>query len=78
MAPQDAINCSGYIRTLALGLGEYMPPMEANEMVKYLAGNHSWEQLGNNDQMASKRAPQGHLAIAGTIILPEGLIEYVA
>jgi hypothetical protein len=37
-------------------LGEYMPPLEANEMVRYLAGNHSWEQLGNDDQQAAQYA----------------------
>jgi hypothetical protein len=65
MTPQNEINCSGYVRTVALDLGEYMPQMDANEMVRYLAGNHSWEQLGNNDQMASQLAAQGYLVIAG-------------
>ncbi len=65
MTPQNEINCSGYVRTVALDLGEYMPPLDANEMVKYLASNPSWEQLGNNDQMASSLAAQGYLVIAG-------------
>jgi hypothetical protein len=67
MTPENEINCSGYVRTLALDLGEYMPPLDANAMVKYLASNHSWEQPGNNDQLASQRAGQGYLVIAGTI-----------
>ncbi|WP_298263657.1 hypothetical protein [Acidocella sp.] len=65
MTPQNEINCSGYVRTVALDLGEYMPQMDANEMVRYLATNHSWEQLGNNDQMVSQFAAQGYLVIAG-------------
>jgi cell wall-associated NlpC family hydrolase len=65
MTPHNEVNCSGYVRTVALDLGEYMPQMDANEMVRYLAGNHSWEQLGNNDQMASQLAAQGYLVIAG-------------
>ena len=36
-------------------------------MVEYLAKNPSWEQLDNNDQMASQRTGQGYLVIAGTI-----------
>lgn len=51
MTPQNETKCSGYARTVALDLGEYMPPLDANEMVKYLAEDRSWEQLGNNDQL---------------------------
>lgn len=52
---------------MALDFGEYMPQMEANEMVEYLAKNSSWEQLGNNDRLASQLAAKQYLVIAGTI-----------
>ena len=67
MTPQNEINCSGFVRTVALDLGEYMPDMQANEMVKYLANNPSWEHLGNNDVLASELAAKGYLVIAGTV-----------
>jgi len=67
MTPRNQINCSGFVRDVALAVGEYMPAMQANEMVAYLAKAPSWEQLGNNDMLASQRAGQGYLVIAGTI-----------
>ena len=33
MTLQNRINSSGYVRTVALDLGEYMPPLEANERI---------------------------------------------
>jgi hypothetical protein len=71
MTPRNEVNCSGYVRTVALDLGEYMPEMQANDMVKYLSKNPSWEQLGNNDMIASEFAAKGYLVIAG-IINPHG------
>ena len=65
MTPQNEINCSGYVRTVALDLGEYMPQMDSERDGEYLAKNPSWEQLDNNGQMASQLR-QGYLVIAGT------------
>lgn len=67
MTSSNQVNCSGYVRDVAHNLGEYMPQMDANEIVKYLADQPSWEKLGNNDKLASERAEQGYFVIAGTI-----------
>ncbi len=63
--PRNQVNCSAYVRDVALSIGEYMPDLDANQMIDYMKSNPSWHDLGNNDVAASKMAGQHYFVVAG-------------
>lgn len=65
--PRNQINYSGYVKDVAHLLGEWMPDVDADDLIKYMGSTPSWVDLGNNDVEASNMAGQHYLVVAGRV-----------
>jgi hypothetical protein len=69
-------DCSGFVRAVAGDLGISLAG-QANAIIDALDTPSRWENLGTNPQLASLRAAQGCLVVAGLKATPNGHVAVV-